>query len=53
MTEAYQHVNSGFTQAVLKKMIVKCGLEVEYCGVSHRERRAPHFEVLNAFARKP
>ncbi len=53
VTEAYQHVNSGFTAAVLKKMIVKCGLEIEYCGVSHRERRAPHFEVLNAFARKP
>ena len=53
VTAAYQHVNNGFTQPALRKLLTKAGLEVEVCGPSHREKRAPHFEVLHAFATKP
>jgi ArsR family transcriptional regulator len=53
VTEAYEHVNNGFSAPALKKMLQKAGLDVEVCGSSHREPRAPHFEVLNAFAHKP
>jgi ArsR family transcriptional regulator len=49
----YEHVSSGFTAAQLRKLLTRAGLEVEVCAVSHREKRAPHFQVLHAFAKKP
>jgi ArsR family transcriptional regulator len=53
ITAAYQHVNSGFSVAALKKMLNKCALTVESCQVSSREKREPHFQVITAVAHKP
>jgi ArsR family transcriptional regulator len=52
VTAAYQHVNSGFSVAALKKMLNKCALTVESCQVSSREKREPHFQVITAVAHK-
>lgn len=49
---AYQHVNQGFSDAALSKMIKSAGLEIDHCGHAMRENRAPHFRVTTAFARK-
>jgi ubiquinone/menaquinone biosynthesis C-methylase UbiE/DNA-binding transcriptional ArsR family regulator len=49
---AYQHVNNGFTDAAITKMIKNAALEVEHCGTVMREKRAPHFQVTSASARK-
>lgn len=50
--ELYHHVNRGFTQAALRRLITRAGLEIDALGPSHREKRQPHFEVLQAFAHK-
>jgi len=34
-------------------LLEKAGLTVEQCAVTSREKRAPQFEVVTAFARKP
>ena len=52
LTAAYQHVNSGFSAPTVKKMLHKAGLTVESCGVSSREKREPHFQVITAVAHK-
>jgi ArsR family transcriptional regulator len=52
VTAAYQHVNSGFTIAQLRKLLSKAGLAVESCSVSSREKREPHFQVITAVAHK-
>jgi ArsR family transcriptional regulator len=52
ITAAYQHVNNGFSAPALKKLLLKAGLTVEFCGVTCRERREPHFEVITAYAHK-
>lgn len=51
--ESFDHRNLGFTVSELKHLAVKSGLEVEHCGVTTRETRPPHFEVLTLLARKP
>lgn len=53
VTAAYQHVNSGFTAATLRKLARRAGLEVSLCEVQTRERRPPYFQVINLFASRP
>ncbi|HXU00704.1 MAG TPA: metalloregulator ArsR/SmtB family transcription factor [Polyangia bacterium] len=52
MTSAYGHVTAGFRPAEVRRLIEKAGLDVEQCSVTSREKRAPQFEVVTAFARK-
>lgn len=49
----YGHRNDGFQPATLRRLLERSGLHVTTCGVTSRERRPPHFEVVTAFARKP
>jgi ArsR family transcriptional regulator len=49
---SYNDVHPGFAPARLKRMLQKAGLAVDGCGVTCREKRAPHFEILTATARK-
>jgi ArsR family transcriptional regulator len=49
---AYQHVNQGFSDAALTKMLENAGLDVELCSNAMREKREPHFKVTTASARK-
>lgn len=42
----FGHVNRGFTTVELEKHMREAGLAVRTCGVTSRERRAPHFEVI-------
>jgi ArsR family transcriptional regulator len=53
ITSAYGHLHPGFTPAALRKLLARADLEVEECGLTSRERRAPYFQVLTAFAGKP
>jgi len=53
VTRSYGHKNSGFLAANLRDLVRAARLEVELCEVTSRERRAPHFEILSAFAKKP
>jgi hypothetical protein len=34
-------------------MLQKAGLAIDTCDITCREKRAPHFEVITAFAHKP
>jgi ArsR family transcriptional regulator len=53
-TAPYGHVNQGFSPATLHGWLAKsAGLAVERCEITSREKRAPHFAVISAFARKP
>lgn len=52
VTAGYHHVHAGFRPATLRKHLEKAGLTVESCEVTSRERRAPHFAVVTAVARK-
>jgi len=52
VTASYHHVHAGFRPATLKKQLEKAGLAVRQCEVTSRERRAPHFNVVTAFAEK-
>src|SRR5262245_26536477 len=53
VTAAYGHVTPGFRPGDIKRLLEKAGLVVEQCGVTSREKRAPQFEVVTAFATKP
>ena len=53
VTAAYGHVTAGFKPADVRRLLEKAGLEVDQCAVTSREKRAPQFEVVTAFARKP
>jgi SAM-dependent methyltransferase len=53
VTAAYGHVTPGFKPAEIRKLLEKAGLAVEQCAVTSREKRAPQFEVVTAFAEKP
>lgn len=50
VTAGYHHVHPGFRPSKLEKMLEKAGLSVRQCEVTSRERRAPHFNVITAFA---
>jgi ArsR family transcriptional regulator len=52
VTQAYGHVHAGFAPAAVRRMLQKAGLEVTACDVTSRERRAPYFQVITAFANK-
>ena len=48
----YRDIHSGFSIPQLKRMLQKAGLGVDACDITCREKRAPHFEVITAFAHK-
>lgn len=48
----YNHVRMGFEEDELRRLLETNGLEVDSCGVTSRERRAPHFEVITVHAHK-
>jgi ArsR family transcriptional regulator len=52
VTSAYGHVHPGFSPAALRRLLGKAGLAIEACDVTSRERRAPYFQVVTAFAAK-
>ncbi len=49
----FDHRNLGFRVEELREFARKAGLKVLGCERITRERRPPHFEVLNLLARKP
>lgn len=49
----YDHVHLGFTAEALVDLARTASLDVRSCGVTSREKRAPHFEVLTLVADKP
>jgi SAM-dependent methyltransferase len=53
VTAGYGHVHRGFKAAAVKRLLAQAGLAVDACGVTSRERRQPHFQVVTAFARRP
>jgi DNA-binding transcriptional ArsR family regulator len=53
VTSAYGHVHPGFSPAAVRRLLRKAGLHVETCELTSRERRAPYFQVVTAFAAKP
>jgi ArsR family transcriptional regulator len=53
VTAAYGHVHAGFSPAALRRLLGKAGLAIETCDVTSRERRAPYFQVVTAFATRP
>ena len=52
ITAGYGHIHAGFAPATVRRMLQKAGLAVESCEVTSRERRAPYFQVITAFADK-
>jgi ArsR family transcriptional regulator len=52
VTRAYGHAHAGFSPAAVRRLLGKAGLAVEACDVTSRERRAPYFQVVTAFATK-
>lgn len=52
ITAPYGHVGPGFRPAALRRLLSRAGLRVHHCAVVGRERRAPHFEIVSAYAEK-
>lgn len=52
VVEPFGHVNLGFNPRDLARFVQKAGLVVHSNGVITRERRAPHFAVVNLLASK-
>jgi ArsR family transcriptional regulator len=50
VTAAYGHIHAGFSPTTVRNLLVKAGLSVEACDITSRERRAPYFQVVTAFA---
>ncbi|HEX9793936.1 MAG TPA: metalloregulator ArsR/SmtB family transcription factor [Planctomycetota bacterium] len=48
----YDHVQSGFRAAALRRMFRAAGLVVEFAGITSRERRPPYFQVLTLHAHR-
>jgi DNA-binding transcriptional ArsR family regulator len=53
VVEPFDHRNLGFTPQDLIKLATHAKLDVLSCNRLSRERKAPHFEVINLLARKP
>ena len=53
VTAPYGDVHPGFSPDKLRSMLKKAGFTVDHCDVTSREKRAPHFEVVSAFAHLP
>jgi ArsR family transcriptional regulator len=49
----YGHVHNGFRTQNLRGCLTAAGLVVDRCEITSREKRAPHFAVLSAFAHRP
>jgi ArsR family transcriptional regulator len=49
---AWGHAQQGISAPSLRKSLVRAGLAVEQCDVMVREKRAPRFDVLVAYAQK-
>ncbi|MHC4845181.1 MAG: ArsR/SmtB family transcription factor [Planctomycetota bacterium] len=49
---AYDHKQFGFQPGRLRSMLDGAGLDVSRCEVTSREKRAPHFEIITAYARR-
>jgi SAM-dependent methyltransferase len=52
ITAEYGHVHDGFAPKRLESWLSAAGLHVDRCEITSREKRAPHFEVVSAFAHK-
>jgi len=48
----YGDLHPGFAPARVKRLLQKAGLAVGCCRITCREKRAPHFEIITAFAHK-
>jgi len=53
VTRGYGHVHPGFSPAALRRLIERTGLELDSCAITSREKRAPQFQVVSAFATRP
>lgn len=49
-SDKYNHVQAGFEPTALRARFEEHGLDVSFCEVTSRERRAPHFEVITLYA---
>lgn len=49
---AYDHRQFGFQPGRLRSLLDGAGLDVSRCEVTSREKRAPHFEIITAYARR-
>jgi ArsR family transcriptional regulator len=52
ISSAYGHKNTGLLPSDLGEAADAAGLNIQQCGVSSRERKAPFFEVLTVVAQK-
>lgn len=52
VTANYHDIHAGFSPAQLRRMLQKAALVVDFCDITCREKRSPHFEVVTAFAQK-
>ena len=48
----YNHLNQGFKPAELRRHCTRAGFTVKSCGVTSRENKAPHFEIITLLAHK-
>lgn len=53
VTGAYGDVHPGFAPAAVRQLVKRAGFTVDHCDVTSREKRAPHFEIVTAFAHLP
>ena len=51
-TAAYGHRHAGFSPGALSQALAQAGLAALECGVTSRERKSPHFEVVTAIAER-
>jgi DNA-binding transcriptional ArsR family regulator/protein-L-isoaspartate O-methyltransferase len=49
---SWGHAQQGITPATLRKWLARSGLAVEQCDVMVREKRAPRFDVVVAYAQR-
>jgi ArsR family transcriptional regulator len=50
LTAAFGDRHAGFSPAQIRRLLGRAKLEVEQCEVTAREKRAPYFQVVTAFA---
>ena len=52
LTARYGHVNAGVEPGALRRLLRRAGMTPQFCEITSRERRAPHFQVVTAIATK-
>ena len=52
ITDAYHHTKPGFSVKTLKSLLKAASFEIDFCDVTSRERRDPHFQVITVFAHR-